>query len=205
MPNFPYYGLGPWDGSPCDTLNIDNPAPEAAFEYTQDSLGQQLELFDASHYAYEWVWSFGDGSPISEEQDPVHTYAEPGAYEVCLYVSNVTGEDTYCETIYAGVSSSQEVFVSNLQVTVSPNPFQEQFQLRIDGLENQLSQQIQLRVYDVTGRLLYQCQVGGPDNYRDHTSWLEWVETGHWPKGLYFYELLGSTLQPLATGKIVKQ
>ncbi|PSR11289.1 MAG: hypothetical protein DA408_13925 [Bacteroidetes bacterium] len=82
MPNYPYYGLGPWDGSPCDTLNIDNPIPEAAFEYTHDIAGTAVDFFDASHYAYEWSWDFGDGSATATEQHPVHTFPTSGTYQV---------------------------------------------------------------------------------------------------------------------------
>ncbi|NUQ26872.1 MAG: hypothetical protein HUU34_23255, partial [Saprospiraceae bacterium] len=44
IPNFPYYGLGPMDGSSCDTLGIDNPMPVAAFEYTADSAALAIEF-----------------------------------------------------------------------------------------------------------------------------------------------------------------
>jgi PKD repeat protein len=124
IPNFPYYGLGPWDGSPCDTLNIDNPVPEARYEHTQDSSASQLEFFDASHYAYEWSWDFGDGSAVSTEQHPVHTFPASGTYQVCLQVSNVTGQDVYCEEIYVGVVATANPMSENLRVQVYPNPTQ---------------------------------------------------------------------------------
>ncbi len=124
IPNLPYYGLGPWDGSPCDTLNIDNPVPEARYEHTQDSSALQLEFFDASHYAYEWSWDFGDGSAVSTEQHPVHNFPASGTYQVCLQVSNVTGEDVYCEEIYVGVVATANPISKNIRVQVYPNPTQ---------------------------------------------------------------------------------
>jgi len=45
-----------------------------------------------------WHWTFGDGN-ISQEQNPVHIYDQPGTYEVCLHTwnSNYPGcTDTYC-------------------------------------------------------------------------------------------------------------
>ncbi len=37
-----------------------------------------------------WAWDFGDGS-TSSEQNPVHTYAHPGTYTVCLTVTDDDG------------------------------------------------------------------------------------------------------------------
>jgi hypothetical protein len=40
-----------------------------------------------------WAWDFGDGSPISTQQHPVHTYTAPGSYTVTLTITIAT--DTY--------------------------------------------------------------------------------------------------------------
>lgn len=46
-----------------------------------------------------WSWEFGDGS-TSDEQNPVHTYAQEDEYEVCLTVTfGDVCESTYCEMI----------------------------------------------------------------------------------------------------------
>lgn len=47
-----------------------------------------------------WYWDFGDGT-TSEEQNPVHTYAEEGVYEVCLTINTEDGlcENTSCQFI----------------------------------------------------------------------------------------------------------
>ncbi len=49
----------------------------------------------------EWEWEFGDGSG-SEEQNPIHTYASEGTYNVCLTIANPADscESTYCQDIY---------------------------------------------------------------------------------------------------------
>jgi PKD repeat protein len=51
-------------------------------------------------------WSFGD-STFSNEANPVHTFAGPGTYYVCLTISD--GQDcssTYCEIVNTGGSSN---------------------------------------------------------------------------------------------------
>jgi PKD repeat protein len=48
-----------------------------------------------------WDWDFGDGS-TSDEQNPVHTYASDGFYEVCLSIANPIDscESTFCQEVY---------------------------------------------------------------------------------------------------------
>lgn len=41
-----------------------------------------------------WKWDFGDDSPLSNEQNPTHTYEDPGTYTVSLTVTGPGGSDT---------------------------------------------------------------------------------------------------------------
>ncbi len=41
-----------------------------------------------------YQWDFGDGTPNSTEQNPVHTYTAMGTYDVTLTASNAAGSDT---------------------------------------------------------------------------------------------------------------
>ena len=44
---------------------------------------------------YTWEWDFGDGSPKSNQQNPSHTYNDPGSYPVILKVTDaVAASDT---------------------------------------------------------------------------------------------------------------
>jgi PKD repeat protein len=42
----------------------------------------------------QWRWDFGDGTPASTEQSPVHVYTAPGTYDVTLRVTNDVGPNT---------------------------------------------------------------------------------------------------------------
>ncbi|MEO6131766.1 MAG: PKD domain-containing protein [Saprospiraceae bacterium] len=74
----------------------------ASFEYEQlqNSLG--VHFFDNSTSSYDfssWHWNFGDAHE-SNDQNPIHFYAAPGTYLVCLTIHDNTGcEDTYCEEV----------------------------------------------------------------------------------------------------------
>lgn len=54
-----------------------------------------------------WQWDFGDGTQ-SFEQNPIHVFEQPGMYEVCLTVIDVSGEcvSVFCELVDANGNSS---------------------------------------------------------------------------------------------------
>ena len=45
-----------------------------------------------------WLWDFGDGSVQATDQNPVHTYASAGSYNVSLTASNAAGTATIVKT-----------------------------------------------------------------------------------------------------------
>lgn len=197
LPNYPYFGLGPWDGSPCDTLGIDSPIPKAAFEYTPDSLGLAVSFFDASHFADSWMWNFGDESPSSNEQHPTHTYTEPGVYQVCLHASNTTGSDLYCDTFFIGsTNTSINLPVPNIETRAWPNPvFNSFFNLEVRGIEAHASLNVILK--DALGRIIQNRKYA----ITAATASLK-IDVASMPTGVYFYEVHEEALL-LANGKIV--
>ena len=62
----------------------------------------------STNYSVTWEWDFGDGTPISTQQKPVHTYANNGIYSPCLtvvYFDSViinTCVSVYCDSIWVG-------------------------------------------------------------------------------------------------------
>jgi PKD repeat protein len=58
----------------------------------------QVTFTDSSLYATSWQWDFGDGT-TSGQQNPVHNYASPARYYVCLTASNACGVSTFCDTV----------------------------------------------------------------------------------------------------------
>lgn len=51
-----------------------------------------------------WTWDFGDGTPGSDLQNPLHVYADPGTYSVSLEVTGICGSDTDSRAGYIIVS-----------------------------------------------------------------------------------------------------
>lgn len=67
--------------------------PKADFSYAADAADAKKIIFtNKSVFAVTYSWDFGDGSALSEEKDPVHTYAAAGSFTVKLTVIGDTGE-----------------------------------------------------------------------------------------------------------------
>jgi len=91
--------------SKCDTLFTGSGSEcQADFEYDHDSTGFTYYFEDESEgNIASWYWSFGDGT-YSSEQSPVHTYAQPGIYLVCLNIQGADSScfDSKCDTLFVG-------------------------------------------------------------------------------------------------------
>jgi PKD repeat protein len=59
-----------------------------------------VQFTDASTDATSWSWNFGDGTPVSTDQNPSHTYSSSGTYDVSLVASNAFGTSTATKTRY---------------------------------------------------------------------------------------------------------
>lgn len=180
LPNFPNYRLGPWDGSPCDSLGINN-HPIAKYRYDQDTNNyRNITFTDLSYYEpTQWSWEFGDpngaSGNTSSEVNPVHEYSTDGAYEVCLTVSNQYSSNTFCRTLYLGVSSSNEE-VPSVNLTVFPNPARDAANFI---LSDYLPKHAMLYLHTATGQLAHQQRI----NYGWNLVSLEGIAPG-----MYFYE-----------------
>jgi hypothetical protein len=189
LPNNPNYRLGPIDGSPCDTLGIDN-IPLAAFRYDRDSSNAlRIEFTELADYEPEtWYWEFGDGD-TSWQRYPVHEYDTAGTYQACLTVSNQSGSDTYCKTVPLGVSQvdspgREAAFV------ITPNPNRGAFLIHADNLTG-----ARMIVYDVLGNVVAEQRIIAETN--------EFRLLHDLPAGTYFCRIIGTDGQTRTTSFIV--
>lgn len=158
-PNIPNFRLGPLDGSPCDTLGLNN-FPISRWRFEEDQIGFQstIRFTDLSFYEpEEWHWDFDNGL-TSDEVSPIHTF-ESGLYHVCLTVSNTNGSDRSCqwvEILPTGVKDEEEHNVPDISVT--PNPFHSELQIRS---RNGIFRKALVQLYDMHGKLVFD-QPGAP-------------------------------------------
>jgi PKD domain len=178
-PNFPWFRLGPVDGSPCDTLGLDN-HPLCHWRWEQERLNQPLEVTFTDLTTYEptyWFWDFGDGS-TSTDRHPFHTYDSAGVYTVCLVVGNANSSDTLCRVLPLGdVSSSEEVEAQQRRVSVTPNPFTDHLTVFTPDTERDL----RFQLFSVLGSMVIDQAISGG---------VVRIETGELAAGAYFWRVL---------------
>ncbi len=193
VPNYPNYRLGPIDGSPCDTLGIDN-IPLSRWRYEQDTLAPfTVQFYDLSDYEpATWLWEFGDGSS-STDTWPAHTFPGPGTYEACLTVSNANGIDTKCKTLefIEPVSTTRQAETAPL-ATAFPNPFRERFGLSLRA--GWLPVQASAVVYDAMGRPVFRQRL---------TAGFNTLDLSGRPAGVYTWRIEEQG-RVLEVGKVVK-
>lgn len=115
---FPYMAPAA-DGLFIDNITIEPCTSPLNVGFNANQSGENTyEFFDltsstATNEAEAWCWDFGDGSPVSNEQNPTHTYADGGSYEVCLTIRDTEGcISTFCSSlINEPVCSCQEGFL----------------------------------------------------------------------------------------------
>jgi hypothetical protein len=187
--NFANYNLGPIDGSPCDTLEINN-LPIARFHWNVvDTLSPlQVAFTDYSYHAPStWHWDFGDGTS-SQDTSPVHLYAASGIYTVCLTVCNANACDTVCHEVEVEALSTFTLQGEGTQVLIWPNPVR-------DVLNFQSILPLELiTFYELTGK-----EVLRQTAFKEQEA----VNVRHLPAGLYFVALQAGG--KLWTGKFVKE
>jgi DNA-binding beta-propeller fold protein YncE len=188
LANHPNYRLGPIDGSPSDTLGIDN-LPRAYYRIdrnTADTLNfhfQDLSFYEPT----DWSWTFGDGGS-SPDRHPNHTYPGTGIYEVCLTVSNALASDTHCRTIELGPVGVDDP--NSLQFTTFPNPVQD---VMVFDLGDYMPLNGRFKLYDAVGREVFSRQV----LYRQAS-----FNLGHLASGVYYYDFWDQG-QQLGRGKVL--
>ena len=84
------------------TSTITNTAPTANYSISDlnPPLNSPVQFTDLStNYPGIWSWNFGDGTTISNIQNPSHTYVNSGSYSVTLIVDNCFTTDTLTQVI----------------------------------------------------------------------------------------------------------
>ncbi|MEX1000959.1 MAG: PKD domain-containing protein [Crocinitomicaceae bacterium] len=75
--------------------------PNASFEYTVICGEPTVNFTNTGTNGLDYSWDFGDGSPISNAEDPTHTYSGDGTYTVTFTMSDPTcgTSDSYIDSV----------------------------------------------------------------------------------------------------------
>lgn len=90
---------------------------DADYSFTEDQL--VLSFTNQSTGGLINTWDFGDGSGIGFEENPVHTFAAPGTYEVCVTTLSPFPfcTDSYCEFIDVKEYTCEPTFTYSFNAT----------------------------------------------------------------------------------------
>lgn len=121
-------------------------APAVVTSFGYNVVESEVSFINTSSNATMYQWDFGDGSPMSNEENPVHTYAESGTYTVTLLASS-----NLCGTVSTEVFFLDFVAIEELEwqsdIKIYPNPATDQVEI---VLENDLTTRLQL--FTVAGK-----------------------------------------------------
>ena len=109
---------GPSSDTEIRNINVDgiNP-PVADFSYTKN--GKTVNFTNQSLYATSYIWDFGDGSAVSYDVNPSHTYLVNGIYEVSLTAINQCENSTTSYNVEILVLANAQ-FTSNVNTGCNP-------------------------------------------------------------------------------------
>ncbi|MFN4257575.1 MAG: PKD domain-containing protein, partial [Saprospiraceae bacterium] len=164
------------------------------FRYdVEDTLSPLRVTFtDLSYYEPDtWHWDFGDGIQ-SQEKDPVHAYALPGSYTVCLRASNANASDTFCRQVVVNSSVGIKSLPALPLAPVAPNPFSDLLRVQLPAL---LRVSPRFVLYDLLGREVHAAWLRDFDND---------LQLSQLPPGMYVWQLRwnGEVAQ---SGRVVKR
>lgn len=70
------------------------------FSATHTVLNQSdVQFNNNADSSFASVWDYGDGSPLDNAFNPMHTYATGGTYQACNYITTSCGTDTICMSV----------------------------------------------------------------------------------------------------------
>jgi PKD repeat protein len=126
--------------------NLIEIVPQAMASFDFNLNGNEATFFNASSNTTEYQWDFGDGSPISTVENPVHEYVLPGAYEVTLVSSSLYCASIVTETIFLDFVNVDDIDKGNI-LKVFPNPAKDLLMV-----ETNWDGSSQLKVYTLDGK-----------------------------------------------------
>ena len=126
--------------------------PESDFDFIEDQGTVSFE--NKSSNADTYFWRFGDTN-TSTQENPVHTYASTGNYNVRLTATNGCSSDVHTSIVQILMVSTEDNIYEEF-VQILPNPSDGLFYLNIAGLE---TKELGMSVFDLTGKLIYDQQL----------------------------------------------
>lgn len=162
------------------------------FSFTSTSIG----LPQPSTFQY----TFGDGA-LTGNQNPTHTYAQEGTYQVCLSVNSpfqaCSQSPQYCQTIDVKLTNASPIIAPQNPtqiISIYPNLITNALHIKLQNASPNAT--YALAVYNTQGKIQYITNIKNTE--------LSEINTQNWATGTYFVVLKNEQNTPLATQKIIK-
>ncbi len=154
-------------------------APQADFTWGGSSLNVNFTntSLEDSIATSSYFWDYGDGSAPGFLENPSHTYASAGTYNVCLTVFNVVGNDQECQDVTVPLVGLNDLIEE--KVAVFPNPATD-----FINVENGLGEPVELVLINPLGET---AAVSGLDG-----GGVTKIDLKGMPAGVYFLEINAS-------------
>jgi hypothetical protein len=146
--------------------DFDVSAANGAYTFTNNSVG-----------ATAFLWNFGDGT-TSTQENPTHTYAVSGNYQVSLIASSPCGADT---TTLLFTGADQAAWLEHLRIF--PNPNAGHFTVELEG---EPQESLVFTLFDAAGKEIENRTVDFYTGYLQQTFYLD-----EHPPGLYTLQIRG--------------
>lgn len=131
--------------STCQTLTVCNPMTAAFSDSANLLLVDFTDMSTGDVSA--WLWDFGDGNS-STQQNPTHTYAAAGTYQVCLITTDNCGTDSTCSSLTVIAVGMEAAQLAEMQAF--PNPARDQLKVAVPVN----AEGIELTLTDLAGKVV---------------------------------------------------
>lgn len=160
-------------------LYINNPVADFAHSVDGNTVNFTNLSAALSGNALDYAWEFGDGSAASVE-NPVHTYADVGVYEVQLVVTDCLFADTVQYMVEVGATGISRW--DERPVRIFPNPFEDNITVALEAVSEDCAYQLA----DVSGQIICSGKLA---------SGITTLGVEYLPAGVYVLGLSGRTRQ----------
>ena len=147
--------------------------PVANFDFSSPILGT-INFINNSSDGTFYEWNFGDGSPVSNEEMPLHIYDIFGNFVVTLTASNEYCSNTFTDTISI-LTSMDELELAD--VNIFPNPTSDFITIELQDLGN-----AEFEVFSIEGKRI--------DFLRGEFNNFKKIEIKSIPTGVYMISIL---------------
>ena len=131
-------------------------------------------------------WDFGDGSPVSNSQNPEHSYPDTGSYNVKLIMASKFGCSSYVEKTVRITGTPGQLYVPNAFMPNSATTELRNFTAKGSGINKW-----HFRIFNKWGEMVWQTEKldgnGAPGEAWDGT-----FNGKPAPQGVYFWEISAS-------------